>query len=57
MPLILALGKQKQVDLCEFESSLVCRVSSRTARATCRQNTHTHKINKSTKYFKTEKCS
>ena len=23
MPLILALGRQKQVDLCEFEASLV----------------------------------
>ena len=32
-PLIEALGRQKQVDLCEFEVSLVCRVNSRTSRA------------------------
>ena len=31
MPLIPALGRQKQVDLCEFEVSLVYRASSRTA--------------------------
>jgi hypothetical protein len=30
------LGKQRQADLCEFEASLVYRVSSRTARATLR---------------------
>jgi hypothetical protein len=34
MPLISALGKERQADLCEFEASLVCRVSSRTARVT-----------------------
>ena len=28
-----ALGRQKQADLCEFEASLIYRVSSRTARA------------------------
>jgi hypothetical protein len=33
MPLIPALGRQRQVD---FEASLVYRVSSRTARATQR---------------------
>ena len=33
MPLILVL-RRKEVDLCEFEASLVYRVSSRTARAT-----------------------
>jgi hypothetical protein len=33
-PLIPAFGRQSQVDLCEFEANLVCRVSSRTARAT-----------------------
>jgi hypothetical protein len=32
-PLIPALGRQRQVDLCEFEASLVYRMSSRTARA------------------------
>jgi hypothetical protein len=31
-PLILALGKQRQVDLCEFKASVIYRVSSRTAR-------------------------
>jgi hypothetical protein len=34
MPLILALGKQRQVDLCEFKANLVYRGSSNTARAT-----------------------
>ena len=32
-PLIPALRRQTQADLCEFEASLVYRVSSRTARA------------------------
>ena len=36
MPLIPALGRQRQVELCEFEASLVYRVSSRIARATQR---------------------
>jgi hypothetical protein len=36
MPLISALRRQRQVDLIEFEASLVYRVSSRTARATQR---------------------
>jgi hypothetical protein len=31
--LIPVLGKQRQQDLYEFEASLVCRTSSRTARA------------------------
>jgi hypothetical protein len=31
--LIPALEKQRRVDLCKFEASLVYRVSSRTARA------------------------
>ena len=34
MSLIPALGRQRQVDLSEFEASLVYKVSSRTARAT-----------------------
>ena len=34
MPLIPAVRRQRQVDVCEFEASLVYRVSSRTARAT-----------------------
>ena len=33
-PVIPALGRQKQMDLCEFEASLVYIVSSRTAKAT-----------------------
>jgi hypothetical protein len=35
-PLIPALGTQRQADICEFEASLVYRVSSRAARATQR---------------------
>ena len=34
MPLIPALKRQRQTDLCEFEASWVDKVSSRTARAT-----------------------
>ena len=34
MTLIPALRRQRQVDLCEFEASLVYRVSSRAVRAT-----------------------
>ena len=34
MPLIPGLRRQRQVDLCESEASLVYRGSSRTARAT-----------------------
>ena len=33
MPLIPALEKQRQADLCEFEASLVYRASSSIARA------------------------
>jgi hypothetical protein len=36
MPLVLALGRQRQEDLCEFKASLVYRASSRIARATQR---------------------
>lgn len=32
MPLILALDRQRQEDLCEFKASLIYRASSRTAR-------------------------
>ena len=35
-PLIPALGRQRQEDLCEFRVSLVYRVSSKTSRATQR---------------------
>jgi hypothetical protein len=31
MPIIAVFGRQSQVDLCEFEVSLVYRASSRTA--------------------------
>ena len=34
MPLVSALGRQRQVDLCEFKASLVYRLSSRTTRVT-----------------------
>ena len=34
MPLIPALGRQRQVGICEFEASLVYRVSSRASKAT-----------------------
>jgi len=34
MPLTLALGRQRQVDLYEFNASLVYKASSRTARGT-----------------------
>ena len=36
MPLISALRKQRQTDLCGFKTSLVYRVSSRIARMTQR---------------------
>ena len=38
MPLIPALRRQRQADLCEFEASLVCRVNSRTANAVVHRN-------------------
>ena len=46
MTLILALGRQRQVDLYKFEASLIYRVSSRTARAT--QRNPVFKTNKQT---------
>jgi len=33
MPLISALGRQRQVDVCEFQDSLVYRGTSRTTKA------------------------
>jgi hypothetical protein len=36
MLLVSALGRQKQVDFCDFQGSLVYGVNSRTARATLR---------------------
>jgi len=38
MPLIPALRRQRQADLCKFKASLVCRVSFRSARATQRNH-------------------
>ena len=38
MPLIPALGRQKQVDLSEFKASLVYKVSSRLARTVTQRN-------------------
>ena len=38
MPLIPALGRKRQEDLCEFEVSLVYRVSSRTGSKATQRN-------------------
>lgn len=38
MPLILVLRKQRQADLCEFESSLLYKNSSRIAKAVTHRN-------------------
>ena len=38
-PLILALRRQRQANLCELEASLVYRVSSRTVRVVIQRNT------------------
>ena len=38
LPLIPALGKQRQVDLYEFKSNLVYKESSKTARAVTQRN-------------------
>ena len=43
VPLIPVLGRQRQEDICEFEVSLVYRVSSRTAKATQRNPVSTEK--------------
>jgi hypothetical protein len=54
MPLVLALGKQRQVDLFEFEASLFYRVSYRTTRATQKNPAPASKQkNKQTKQNKT----
>jgi hypothetical protein len=44
MSLIPALRRQRQVDLCEFQHTLVYKVSSRTARAIARRNLVSIKI-------------
>ena len=61
MSLILEFGRQKQTDLCEFEASLVCRVSSRTARATVKPclkqtNKQTNKTRKTHFYQLDQGC-
>ena len=38
MPLVPALGRQRQVDHCEFEASLIYKLSSRTVRAVTQRN-------------------
>ena len=38
MPLIPAPGRQRQVDLCEFEVSLIYKASSRTGSKTTQRN-------------------
>ena len=38
MPLIPALGSQRQADLCEFEVSLVYKASFRTAKTVTQRN-------------------
>ena len=50
MPLIPALRRQRQVDFCEFEASLVYRVSSRTAGAVT-QRKSVSKTNKQQKGY------
>ena len=52
--LILVLGRQRQVDLCEFKASLVYRVSSKTVRAT--QRNPVLKNNNSQKAFFFKRC-
>jgi hypothetical protein len=46
MPLTLALRKQRQVNLCEFEASLVYRVSFKTVRASYTVRDPISKVNK-----------
>ena len=52
MPLIPALGRERQVDLCEFEASLIYRVSSRTARTVTQRKTRKKCDNWSVQYFR-----
>jgi hypothetical protein len=48
-PLILALGRQRRADLCEFEASLIFKDSFRTARAVTQRNSILKNENKQTK--------
>ena len=50
MPLIPALRRQRQVDLCEFEGSMVYRVSFRTAKATQKYHLKNRKKSNFIKY-------
>jgi hypothetical protein len=54
MPLIPALRRQGQEDLCEFKASLVYRASTRTAGATQRTPALEKQTNKQTKTQKGE---
>jgi hypothetical protein len=55
MPLIPALGRQRQAGVSEFKTSLVYRVSSRTARA-IQRNPVSKKQNKTKKYILLVDC-
>jgi hypothetical protein len=55
VPLVLALGRQKQTDLHEFKVSLIYKVSSRTDRATQGNAISKNKTNK--QQTKGLKCS
>ena len=48
-PLITALGRQRQTDLCKFETSLVYKANSRTARAVTQRNPVLKQTNRQTK--------
>jgi hypothetical protein len=48
MPLVSALGKQRQVDLCEFKVTVAYRANSKAARTT-QSNTVSKQINKGKK--------
>jgi hypothetical protein len=48
MPLIVALGRQRQGNLYEFKTNLVYRKSSRTARTTPRNSVSNKQTNKQT---------
>ena len=52
--MIPALRRQRQVDLCEFEASLVYKASSRTARAVTQRNPVLEKNGRKTKPFLAE---
>ena len=49
MPLISALGRQRERDLCEFEANLVYKVGSRTVRTVKQRNPVSKNKNKQMK--------